>query len=106
VFEIAKRKAKKKVVQKQTNILPKDLFLEIRNNHLEMDKLKLELQNIGLQIENHERMKTLGTLRRSDVKNAILKLQREHEAFLDEVKRKTGIDIKGKTINPNTLEVS
>ena len=87
------------------NRLPKELYLEIRLNHLEMDGLKKDLSNVGLMIENAERAKALSNLRKDDIRNKIKVLGMKHEQFLEIVKKKTGIDIKNKTINPETLEV-
>ena len=85
--------------------LDKADFLEIRNNHLQMEVLKTKLGSIGTTIENFERGKLLATLQRDDLKRQIQRLETEHAALLEQIKERTGIDVKNRTINPETLEV-
>lgn len=95
---------KKKVAEPKS--LTRVQFQEIRLNHLEMDGLKKDLANVGLVIETHELSKQRAILQRSDIKNKIKILDIEHGKLLDRIKKETGIDIKNKVINPETLEVS
>ena len=112
---MAKKRIKKTQVKKQANAdesmesvtqkLPRDIFFEMRVNHLEMEGLKKDFNTMGLQIENLERQKVIAGLKRDDTRKAISILEAKHKEFMFEVKRKTGIDLKGKTINPETFEV-
>lgn len=90
---------------KKTNVLPMEIFHEMRMNHMEMELLKKDLSNVGLQIENFERAKITATLQRNDIKNKIKRLDMKHQEFLETTKRKTGIDLKNIIINPETREI-
>jgi len=77
----------------------------MRMNHMQMELLKKDLQNVGLQVENFERAKITATLQRNDIKNKIKKLEIAHQEFLENTKRKTGLDLKAIVINPETREI-
>lgn len=98
---------KKKAIEKpvEQTKLSKEDFLEIRNNHLQMEVLKTKLSGMVTVMENYERAKLLATLQRDELKKNIAKLEIEHEDLLRQIQERTGIDVKNKTINPNTLEV-
>lgn len=100
---MAKKKAELRV--EAPNKLGKEDFLEIRNNHLQMEVLKTKLSSMATIMENYERAKLLAVLQRDELKKGIAKLEIEHEDLLRQIRERTGIDVKNKTINPNTLEV-
>lgn len=101
-----KAEAKKEVAkEKIATRVPLEIFHKLRMNHMEMELLKKDLQNVGLQIENYERAKITATLQRNDIKNKIKKLEIMHAEFLDDTLRKTGIDLKNIIINPETREI-
>jgi len=87
------------------NKITKEIVLELRINHLELQLLKKDFEKINLQIENFERAKLLATMQRNDVKNKIHLVEKRHQDFLSSIERETGIDIRNKTINPDTFEV-
>ena len=90
---------------KTEKILNKEIFLELRLNHLEREKLQTEMAKVNVEIENFQRGAIISTHRRSDLKARLGLLEKAHDEFLDSVERKTGINIRGKTINPETYEV-
>ncbi len=93
-------------IVKPNNKISKENYLQLRNNHLEMDLLKSQLSNIGITKEKLEREVTLMILKKDDIRQKMQNMGKQHERFLDEVKIKTGVDIRNKTIDPETLEVN
>lgn len=86
-------------------VLDKEIIMQIRINHLEMDKLKSDLHRLGSEIKAYEKSALLARLDQRDIKNKIMLLEKEHNKFLDNIKKDYGVDIRNKTINPETYEV-
>ncbi len=93
------------IAAKTENKLNKEIFLELRLNHLERENIQTEMAKVNIEIENFQRGAIIASHKRSDLRAKLGLLSKHHDEFLDSVKKKTGIDIKGKTINPETYEV-
>lgn len=85
--------------------LSKEDFLQIRVTLLELDKIKLELNNLQGRIESNEKTNYIMRQQMAEKKNNERKVRIEHEAFIEDLRKRTGIDIKGKSIDFITREV-
>lgn len=94
-----------RVRNRPINHLAKDDFLQIQVNLLQREKHQLELNNIKSTIDNHE--KAIFILRSSieEKKQRLRKIEMEHETFINDLEKRTGINIRGKSIDFITREV-
>lgn len=116
---ITAKKAKKKVEEQPMaeprsivdqegrviNKLPKEVYLEMRLNQMELDKVKQEMTVLQVQMESIDKSKLLATLQRDDLRNRIHRLEARNKSFLKECEAKVGIRLEGRIINPETLEI-
>ena len=107
VVKEEKAEGKKSIpVEKGMVVMPKEAFLEMRVFHLEMESLQKTLMNTDLAIQNFDYQKNLNIAKRGQVKGEMEMKKREYDEWMTKLKDKHGIDIKNKSINPITLEVS
>ena len=85
--------------------LKREQFLQIRINLLEIESLKKDLVNINLQVENIDRLKVILSSKLSEMKFKISNLEKEHQNYLNVIQKDIGVDIRNKTINPETLDI-
>ena len=85
--------------------LTREQFLEWQLTNLKMQMVNKDMENVQLQIHNYETAIVLAKLKRSDLKNSMTRLKEKQLIFMEKVKKESGFDLKGKVINPDTLEV-
>jgi len=83
----------------------KEIYLELRNNHLQLELLKSEMNKLVLDMQLLEREKLLKNLKKDEFRNKISDVEAQHQAFLEKVKKEHKIDLRNKSINPETYEV-
>lgn len=79
--------------------LKKADFLQIQVNLLELDNARLGTQNIVRQIDSHEKDIYILRQKLSEKKAQEQRIKNEHLKFVENLKNKTGIDIRGKSID-------
>ena len=109
---IKEKKHNNKVEEEKKEYLSKEQFLEMRNHHFKRDIQKKDIENKKLVIENHQLIAQNHELNKFIMKNMLKEsqhkmniLKTEYEEFVENMKQETGIDIKGKGIDPITYEV-
>jgi len=85
--------------------LKKDDFYKIQIRLLEIDKANLEVSNLMRQIDNNEITNKILRLKVSEKKAFVQSIKNEYQKFLDDLKNRTGIDVRGKTLDFITGEV-
>ena len=72
---------------------------------MEREKKQLEVQNIASKIESMERQIFILKGQLQEKKTQERKCIEKHEEFIADLKKRTGIDIRGKSIDFETMEV-
>lgn len=85
--------------------LNKEDFLQLRVNMLEKEKITLEISNIASKIDSMEKQIFILRQQLHEKKARERKHIGIHEEFIADLKKRTGIDIRGKNIDFETLEV-
>lgn len=85
--------------------LAKEDALRIQLNFAEMDKAKKDVRINHLEEQNADLIKRYHIMMKSNYENKVKQIQMEHDEYLADLEKRTGINIKGKPINFETLEV-
>jgi hypothetical protein len=87
-----------------SNLNPAD-FMQIQINLLEIEKINLEINNIAKQIDNNEMAVKLMRMKIAEKNSQLQSIKNGHSKFIEDLKNRTGIDVRNKTIDFITGEV-
>ena len=88
------------------NQLSKEDFLQIRVNILERDKIRLEISNISKEIDRNDKTNQILRAQLMEKKKKEQVANKSHDDFVEALKKRTGIDIRNKSIDYLTREVN
>ena len=88
-----------RIANRPVSHLKKEDFMQLEINLLHMDKVRLEMANMSKKIESNQRENHIIQIQYNEKKNKESQLKKTQVDFIADIKKRTGIDVRGKSID-------